>query len=229
LFLHREDYVTQDDFSIDFIGPVEDNPALFLPDAFMTMRTSVFSLLLLSADPDLQAQFKQDLKGAAITVAKDFVSVPRAAVKRMFDWVIVETKRGQLQDLAEVYNAVDPRRTVIVAGSRSVLRQAPPILKALSNGSGRHSQKATAPESSVEGYLDSRLGDFVKDMKNGSARDLHPMLIRAVERPLITFVLKETNGNQIQAAHLLGMNRNTLRKKITELRIPLARGKARKA
>jgi len=196
----------------------------------MTMRTSVSSLLLLSADPDLQAQFKQDLKGAAITVAKDFVSVPRAAVKRTFDWVIVETKRGQLQDLAEVYNAVDPRRTVIVAGSRSVLRQAPPILKAVANGSSRrHPQKAPTPESSVEGYLESRLGDFVKDMKNGSARNLHPMLIRAVERPLITFVLKETNGNQIQAAHLLGMNRNTLRKKITELRIPLARGKARKA
>jgi two-component system nitrogen regulation response regulator GlnG len=195
----------------------------------MTMRTSVFSLLLLSADPDLQAQFKQDLKEATITVAKDFASVPRAAVKRTLDGVVVETNRGQLQDLAEVQRAVDPTRTFIMAGSRLVLRQAPAILKTVANGTDRPSQKATGPGSNLEGYLESKLGDFVKEMKNGSARDLHPMLIRAVERPLITLVLKETNGNQIQAAHLLGMNRNTLRKKIAELRIPLKREKTRKA
>jgi two-component system nitrogen regulation response regulator GlnG len=53
------------------------------------------------------------------------------------------------------------------------------------------------------------------------------MLIKAVERPLIAHTLKETNGNQIQAAHLLGMNRNTLRKKITELRIPVRRERTR--
>jgi two-component system nitrogen regulation response regulator GlnG len=62
-------------------------------------------------------------------------------------------------------------------------------------------------------------------MRRGSARDLHPMLISAVERPLIALALRETNGNQIQAAHLLGMNRNTLRKKITEFRIPVKRSR----
>jgi two-component system nitrogen regulation response regulator GlnG len=65
-------------------------------------------------------------------------------------------------------------------------------------------------------------------MKSSSARNLHHMLISAVERPLIALVLKETNGNQIKAAHLLGVNRNTLRKKITELRIPVKREKAGK-
>ena len=44
--------------------------------------------------------------------------------------------------------------------------------------------------------------------------------------PLIALALRETNGNQIQAAHLLGMNRNTLRKKITEFGIPVKRGRA---
>nr|MBI3614362.1 hypothetical protein [Nitrospirota bacterium] len=65
-------------------------------------------------------------------------------------------------------------------------------------------------------------------MKNGSARDLHPILIKAVEEPLITLVLRETNGNQMQAADLLGMNRNTLRKKITEFRISVKRERTRK-
>jgi two-component system nitrogen regulation response regulator GlnG len=49
-----------------------------------------------------------------------------------------------------------------------------------------------------------------------------------VEEPLITLVLRETNGNQMQAADLLGMNRNTLRKKITEFRISVKRERARR-
>ena len=78
----------------------------------------------------------------------------------------------------------------------------------------------------LEDYIEFKLGDFVKGMKSGSARNLHPMLIRAVERPLICHALRETNGNQIQAADLLGMNRNTPRRKIAELHIPVKREKA---
>jgi len=45
------------------------------------------------------------------------------------------------------------------------------------------------------------------------------MVLQRVEKPLITLVLKKTEGNQVRAAHLLGINRNTLRKKIKELGI----------
>jgi two-component system nitrogen regulation response regulator GlnG len=78
----------------------------------------------------------------------------------------------------------------------------------------------------LEDYLEGKMGDFVKGMRNGSARNLHPMLITAMERPLITLALQETKGNQIQAAELLGLNRNTLRKKIHDLHIPVKRGRA---
>ena len=71
------------------------------------------------------------------------------------------------------------------------------------------------------------MGDFVKDMRTGSAKNLHTILISAVERPLITSALHETQGNQIQAAELLGLNRNTLRKKIADLHIPLKRTKTK--
>ncbi|MEE9232647.1 MAG: helix-turn-helix domain-containing protein, partial [Nitrospirales bacterium] len=48
-------------------------------------------------------------------------------------------------------------------------------------------------------------------------------LMRAVERPLIELALRETHGNQIKAARLLGLNRNTLRKKIHEFQISVSR------
>ena len=52
-----------------------------------------------------------------------------------------------------------------------------------------------------------------------AARDLHEALLRRIERPLLERVLEHTAGNQLRAAALLGINRNTLRKKLTELGI----------
>ncbi len=50
---------------------------------------------------------------------------------------------------------------------------------------------------------------------------LHTRILREIERPLIQKVLNITNGNQVKSAELLGLNRNTLRKKIRELEIVL--------
>ena len=56
------------------------------------------------------------------------------------------------------------------------------------------------------------------------ATGLYDRVIREVERPLITLTLQATRGNQIKAAEVLGVNRNTLRKKIRDLEIPVIRG-----
>ena len=53
---------------------------------------------------------------------------------------------------------------------------------------------------------------------------LHERVLREVEAPLIRLTLSATRGNQIQASKVLGLNRNTLRKKIRELQIPVVRG-----
>jgi two-component system nitrogen regulation response regulator GlnG len=55
----------------------------------------------------------------------------------------------------------------------------------------------------------------------GEATDVFQKIQQRVERPLLEVVLERTNGNQIRAAAILGINRNTLRKKITELAIEL--------
>lgn len=54
-------------------------------------------------------------------------------------------------------------------------------------------------------------------------RNLYAQVIELIERPLIESVLERTNGNQLRAAEILGINRNTLRKKITDLGITLGR------
>ena len=56
------------------------------------------------------------------------------------------------------------------------------------------------------------------------AAGLHDRILREIERPLITLTLEATRGNQVRAARVLGLNRNTLRKKINELSIPVVRG-----
>ena len=54
--------------------------------------------------------------------------------------------------------------------------------------------------------------------------DIYDRVIAEVERPLIRLTLAATRGNQIKAAAMLGLNRNTLRKKIRDLDIPVVRG-----
>ncbi len=53
---------------------------------------------------------------------------------------------------------------------------------------------------------------------------LYERILHEIERPLIALSLSATRGNQIKAASLLGLNRNTLRKKIRDLEIPVIRG-----
>jgi two-component system nitrogen regulation response regulator GlnG len=55
-------------------------------------------------------------------------------------------------------------------------------------------------------------------------RDIYDQVLAEVERPLIRMTLGATRGNQIKAAAILGLNRNTLRKKIRDLEIPVVRG-----
>ena len=52
---------------------------------------------------------------------------------------------------------------------------------------------------------------------------MYDRVISEVERPLLSLALGATRGNQLRAARLLGLNRNTLRKKIKDLDVPVVR------
>ena len=69
------------------------------------------------------------------------------------------------------------------------------------------------------------LRDYFAAHKGGlPPAGLYDRVLREIERPLIQLTLGATRGNQLKAAQLLGLNRNTLRKKIRELDIDIARG-----
>ncbi len=74
----------------------------------------------------------------------------------------------------------------------------------------------TPPDDGVEQWVKS---EALAALARGDTLDLQRTLLTRVERPLIETALRHCAGNQLRAAELLGINRNTLRKKITELGI----------
>ena len=193
----------------------------------MSLTSSVFSILVLSGDSDIQSQFKHAFKGVSVTAAKYASVLPKDVTRRTFDAVIVELKPGSPGGAAAIPTNIDLTRTLVITGSRTVLKRTSKLMQVMArqNASGANGKEAL----SLEDYLEWKMGDFVKGMRDGSGRNLHPMLINAIERPLITRALQETKGNQIQAAELLGLNRNTLRKKIHNLHIPVKRNRTARA
>ncbi|MDH4185465.1 MAG: hypothetical protein OEV08_00590 [Nitrospira sp.] len=190
----------------------------------MAPTASTFSLLLFSGDPDIQRQVKHLFNEVPVTIAKDASSLPPNGAKRSFDAIIIESNPGSSDEALSIPSNIDLAHTLVITGSRTVLKRTSKLLQVVTRqkGEGKNGRDAL----SLEDYLEWKMGDFVKGMRDGSGRNLHPMLISAIERPLITRALQETKGNQIQAAELLGLNRNTLRKKIKDLHIPVKRKRA---
>lgn len=81
-------------------------------------------------------------------------------------------------------------------------------------------KKGVSPSTqTIEDFFSELLKKIVPKAKIYIKGDLYQMVISGVEKTLIRLVLETTRGNQLQASRILGINRNTLRKKIKELRI----------
>jgi two-component system nitrogen regulation response regulator GlnG len=93
---------------------------------------------------------------------------------------------------------------------------APPAVVA----SGSMLQNVENLGGAVEGYLASYFSGFPNGVPPPG---LYHRILKEVELPLLTAALAATRGNQIRAADLLGLNRNTLRKKIRDLDIQVYR------
>jgi two-component system, NtrC family, nitrogen regulation response regulator GlnG len=68
----------------------------------------------------------------------------------------------------------------------------------------------------LEEVVERKMQDWVRELRGQASANLHPLMVGLVEKPLLRAVMRETRGNQVRAAQLLGINRNTLRKKLRE-------------
>ena len=84
---------------------------------------------------------------------------------------------------------------------------------------------AVAGPDTLSRAVERHIKEFFATHNDGvGVTDVYDKILAEVERPLIRMTLAATRGNQIKAAAMLGLNRNTLRKKIRDLEIPVVRG-----
>jgi len=71
--------------------------------------------------------------------------------------------------------------------------------------------KQTLPDN-----IDTLLDQYFNDLDGDQASAIYEMVINTVEKPLLLYIMNKTEGNQSKAAKMLGLNRNTLRKKLKQ-------------
>ena len=69
---------------------------------------------------------------------------------------------------------------------------------------------------SIEACIRANLEDYFQDLDGTDPTGLYDMLLKVVEKPLLDVVMQRAGQNQSRAADWLGLNRNTLRKKLVE-------------
>ena len=78
---------------------------------------------------------------------------------------------------------------------------------------------AAAPRPGLEGALIDALDLYFEQLGNQKPHALHDMVMLAIERPLLQYALARCEGNITKTSKLLGLTRNTLRKKISHHKI----------
>ena len=68
----------------------------------------------------------------------------------------------------------------------------------------------------IEECIRASLEQYFRDLRGAEPHSVHAMVLNAVEKPLLEVVMRQAEGNQSKAAQWLGLNRNTLRRKLTD-------------
>jgi two-component system nitrogen regulation response regulator GlnG len=121
----------------------------------------------------------------------------------------------ELENLARRLAALYPQETISAAVMEAELAQ-----PSIPFGVAEESRADESLSSAVERHLAAYFAGFEDGLPPAG---LYHRILREIEHPLLTAALAATRGNQIRAADLLGVNRNTLRKKIKDLEIQVFR------
>jgi Fis family transcriptional regulator len=68
----------------------------------------------------------------------------------------------------------------------------------------------------IEACVRDTLEQYFKDLRGAEPHSLHDLIMNTAEKPLLEVVMKQAEGNQSKAADWLGVNRNTLRRKLLD-------------
>src|SRR5437867_2018502 len=128
----------------------------------------------------------------------------RGAAPEALDRLVGHDWPGNVRELENVV-----QRAIVMATTGVILPEHLPI--------GPVSAAASvAVDASIEEIIEKKLLDCVRGLRERASANLYDLMVGLVEKPLLRAVLRETGGNQVRAAQILGINRNTLRKKLTE-------------
>jgi two-component system nitrogen regulation response regulator GlnG len=128
----------------------------------------------------------------------------RAVAPEALDRLVGHDWPGNVRELENVV-----QRAMVMATSGVILPEHLPI--------GPVSAAASvAIDATLEEIIERKLLECVRGLREHASANLYDLMVGLVEKPLLRAVLRETGGNQVRAAQILGINRNTLRKKLTE-------------
>lgn len=184
-------------------------------------------ILLIHHDAELLAHLQKELEKNGTTVASS-KSAKILLTKKAIPLVVINTDGGDWFEEIKTLQKIKKEGKDFYG-----IVSCPTMLKKTAgqiHGTALSLNKkagANGHEPNLAELLEKKLTEFVKKTKIGAGKNLYNLLIEEIEKPLISIALQETRGNQIQAAQLLGMNRNTLRKKIKDLKISIVKGKKR--
>jgi two-component system nitrogen regulation response regulator GlnG len=141
-------------------------------------------------------------------------TIEQAAVERLkrYHW---PGNVRELENLVRRIAALHPEDVVTAAIIEAELTEAAPPPAAPESGNSPRELSEM-----VERYLAGHFASYGRELPPAG---LYDRILQHVERPLLIAALAATRGNQIRAAALLGLNRNTLRKKIRDLDIQVFR------
>jgi DNA-binding protein Fis len=201
-------------------------------------------MLVVNTSPQLRLAFPEEEGGITVT-QKRLAQVP-APEGDGYGLIVAETPADWEHDGGRLRRLIETKsKSYVILAPGPLLQQTAAEIRevgrALRAGSLRrrgadHASPAAKTEDTpdggfLQGALHRKLLQFVKAYNDSGGRSLYSVVMREFERPLLELALAQTRGNQRRTAELLGMNRNTLRKRMQECRLlpkaPTARRRSR--
>ena len=163
---------------------------------------SPFCIVLVHAPTTLRSQLKELVNGELLEV-REIADLRQIADQSRID-VLVLGKGLKFEELPLAQVKVNFSSTLVLAGPIPVQNVVSIIRGLVEEEKGAIPIKSM-DKVTLEDYVESKFREFIRAMKASSARSLYSTIIHAVERPMIELALRETQGNQIQAAQLLSL------------------------